>query len=206
MQADVSRHSFAKQPSASLKADLPVDLQHLITQLRDVAVPLDRSTPVLGDVSAEIAALAELPPAHLFPRARYQEGGMAGLLLFAGLWSRAHELVDDSQMPDGCYWHAIVHRMEPDTRNSDYWFRQVGQHTLFPPVLSAARRLAASHPELRLRFDSEWNPLGFNAWCEQSRHEPQSKRSSLIAAIHSAECHLLWNYSMSNKSEEQVDG
>jgi hypothetical protein len=40
---------------------------------------------------------------------------LAGLLLCAGDWKSAHERVDDLSGPDGCYWHALVHRMEPDT-------------------------------------------------------------------------------------------
>jgi hypothetical protein len=205
MRADVSRHSLAKQRSHSLEADPPADLQHLIVRFQDVTVSLDRSA-ALADLSPEIVALIKLPAPRLFPAARYPEGVLAGLLLFSGRWSSAHELVDDHQTPDGCYWHAIIHRMESDIKNSDYWFRQVGHHPLFPVVLGAARCLAASHPGVHLRFDPEWNPLAFNGWCEQSRQTPQSERSSLISAIHSAECHLLWSYSMSSDNAAQVHG
>lgn len=34
----------------------------------------------------------------------------------------------------GDYWHAIMHRREPDYSNSRYWFRRVGSHPAFQVV------------------------------------------------------------------------
>lgn len=191
MRADVSLQFLADQPPESTQSGL----QGLLRQLRGVHVPLQRVSPAVPDPTAGIASPARQSPESLFSGSRCPEGACAGLLLFAGHWSSAHELVDDLETPDGCYWHALIHRMEPDIGNSDYWFRQVGQHPLFPSVLDAARRLAAHH-DVRLRFDQEWNPTVFNGWCEAARENPQAEKSLLVAAIHSAECHLLWNYSL----------
>src|SRR4029079_2010324 len=30
--------------------------------------------------------------------------------------------------PEGSFWHAIMHRREPDPSNSKYWWRLVGPH------------------------------------------------------------------------------
>jgi hypothetical protein len=190
MRADVSLHFLPQTPLDSANADL----QALLLRFQDAPVPVTRpAKPPVHE--SELLAVAAKAPADLFPGVRCPEGALAGLLLFAGCWNAAHELVDDRQTPDACYWHAIIHRMEPDTWNSDYWFRQVGYHPLFPAVLDVARRLAGAHPEGRLRFDPEWNPSVFNVWCEHAREKPHLAKSMLVAAIHSAECHLLWNYS-----------
>lgn len=203
MPADVSEDSLAPQPLDSWHDALPASLQTLIGRYRDVPIPLDRSNLPHAVSTSDVLALARRPPAVIFPGARCPEGALAGLLLFAGHWSSAHKIVDHSETPDGCYWHALVHRMEPDAANSGYWFGQAGRHPLFPAVLDAARRVAAQHPDAGVRFESEWNPSAFNGWCEEARQKPQLPRSSVIAAIHSAECHLLWNYSLEGLQAEK---
>ncbi len=201
MRADDSKDSPASQAPESRKQGLRPNIQTLVRRFQNVEVPLVRPLAPPAEAVAEVATFAQQPPERLFPHVRCPEGAVAGLLLFAGEWSQAHELVDDRETPDGCYWHALIHRMEPDTANSDYWFRQVGRHALFPLVLEAARGLARKHPDVGLRLASEWNPSIFNAWCEEAREKPEEKRSQVVAAIHSAECHLLWNYSMEKASD-----
>lgn len=199
MRADVSKDSLAPQSQDSPNLASLDGIRALIQRFQESSIPLVRSSSGRELVS-DLTVLAGQPPGGLFPGVRCPEGALAGLLLATGHWSAAHELVDDMETPDGCYWHALIHRMEPDTWNSDYWFRQVGCHPLFPEVLAAARRLAAGQPDARLRFDAEWNPAMFNSWCEQARQQPQLTRSALVAAIHSTECHLLWNYSVERQS------
>lgn len=55
-----------------------------------------------------------------------------GLILWQGLLHQSHEysqtIEGDGQFRHGDYWHAIMHRMEPDDMNAKYWFRRVGTH------------------------------------------------------------------------------
>ncbi len=85
----------------------------------------------------------------------------SALYLHFGFWKEAHEEVDDLSTQDACYWHAIVHRREPDPGNSGYWFRQVGEHPIFPalrkldlgPVPFTNRNPKLEEAEWELLFD-----------------------------------------------------
>ena len=66
----------------------------------------------------------------------------AALAVHAGLWLW-HDYLDESHIisqsletAEGSFWHAIMHRREPDAWNSKYWWRKVGSH----PVLSQLRQ------------------------------------------------------------------
>src|SRR5690242_3338008 len=76
--------------------------------------------------------LAAADARALFAGARAPEAAMAGLYLYFGCWDKAHEIAQGIENAEGSYWHAIVHRQEPDAANSGYWFRQAGAHPIFP--------------------------------------------------------------------------
>src|SRR5580698_6165483 len=84
------------------------------------------------------AMIREAGARQLFPKSRAPEAATAGLYLYFDCWKEAHETAQDIATPEGGYWHAIVHRMEPDAFNSGYWFRQVGAHAIFPTLREAA--------------------------------------------------------------------
>jgi hypothetical protein len=45
----------------------------------------------------------------------------------AGEWERAHGLVQAHEGDaTACWLHACLHKMEPDERNSRYWYRRSG--------------------------------------------------------------------------------
>ncbi|MDQ6423573.1 hypothetical protein RB620_29605 [Paenibacillus sp. LHD-117] len=75
----------------------------------------------------EIAELGRTHPSTDADKSRIAL--MAGLHLLNDSLDRSHsyaqQIEDDAT---GCYWHAIMHRMEQDFWNSKYWFRQAGRH------------------------------------------------------------------------------
>lgn len=98
--------------------------------------------------------------------------------LRAGLW-QWHDRLDESHAcsqsiegngkhRSGDYWHAIMHRREPDYGNSKYWFRSVGSHPVYPELGRQAQPLiAATAPEWQDRLlRNGWNPLAFVDFCE----------------------------------------
>lgn len=146
------------------------------------------------------AADDDMPPlgmdraAELFPGARAPEAALAGLLLYARRWDDAHAAAQDLQSPEGSYWHAIVHRMEPDAGNSAYWFRRVGRHAIFDPLRARAEEIAAAHPNCGLRLGGEWRPQGFIEICEKAEQQPGSELEQAARAIQQAEWELLFDW------------
>jgi hypothetical protein len=109
---------------------------------------------------------------------------LAGLYLYFACWDEAHTVAQDLETPEGSYWHAIVHRQEPDAGNSKYWFRQVGDHPIFP----ALRTRAA---EIGVEFGSRWDPLKFIDYCEEARKSPGSPAEQKALEVQRAEWQLL---------------
>src|SRR5579884_3956805 len=65
----------------------------------------------------------------------------AGLWLAFGFLDESHKISQDLHTAEGSYWHALMHRREPDFWNSKYWFRQVGAHPVFADLAKAAAEL-----------------------------------------------------------------
>lgn len=102
---------------------------------------------------------------------------LAGLLLLSDRLDDSHRAAQSIEGAgahrNGDYWHAILHRREPDFGNSKYWFRSVGRHPVFPEVARAVEGLghASSTAELgpwphRLLERGQWQPMAFVDLCE----------------------------------------
>jgi hypothetical protein len=44
-----------------------------------------------------------------------------------GDWTRAHQLVDELETPNGMAVHAYLHRKQGEYSNADYWYRLAGR-------------------------------------------------------------------------------
>lgn len=133
-------------------------------------------------------------PENLFPSARAPLGALAGLYLYFSCRDEAHEVAQSDSSTEGSYWHAIVHRQEPDPGNSAYWFHRVRQHAVFPALLEQARIIGTAHPEASLKLSAVWDPITFIEICEQARSKPDSALECAALEIQRAEWQLLFDY------------
>ena len=108
----------------------------------------------------------------------------------AGLWLR-FDFLDESHAisqadegnPDRDFWHAIMHRREPDASNSKYWWRRVGKH----PVLAQLRVRA---PEVGYTFTT---PEAFVDYCERVR-DSGSADEETAKCVQQLEWELLFDH------------
>jgi hypothetical protein len=127
-----------------------------------------RPMPLAADgcVSEDARTLIrEAGAQRLFPRSRAPEAALSGLYLYFGCWKKAHETAQEITTPEGCYWHAIVHRQEPDAGNSAFWFRRTGPHAIFPALREAAAGIGIDTGPV-------WEPETFIGFCERARQSP----------------------------------
>lgn len=121
----------------------------------------------------------------------------AGLLAMHDFFDESHseaQSIEGLPPHNGDYWHAILHRREPDYGNARYWGRHVGRHPVYydlAPVVQTRFEHAA--PGLvkilepwrkRLLSQSGWDAMAFvdlceaaardqtlRGWCEQVQYD-----------------------------------
>ena len=140
-----------------------------------------RPMPLAGGKCTSVEARAALKSSSLGPPV------LAGLYLYFGSWEEAHTVAQDLDTPEGSYWHAIVHRQEPDAWNSGYWYRQVGRHGIFPSLRARAA-------ELGVDFGAHWDPIKFIDYCERARVCPGSPEELKAMEVQLAEWQLLFDW------------
>jgi hypothetical protein len=150
-----------------------------------------------GEYGEEVAAILESPngaamlratsASRLFSGARAPEPAMAGLYLHFGCWQEAHEIAQEIKTREGSYWHALVHRAEPDDFNSGYWFGQVGRHPIFPELARAAA-------EAGIGDGTSWDPKAFIKLCAEARVRPGSELAERVENVKRVEWELLFAY------------
>jgi hypothetical protein len=149
----------------------------------------------LGRCSSQAAydRLRASGPARLFMGARAPEAAFAGLYLYFSCLDEAHTTAQEISTAEGSFWHAIMHRQEPDPGNSGYWFQRVGAHPIFP----ALRESAA---ETGVDFGPRWDPFAFIDYCERARRDPGSELEARALAVQRMEWQLLFDYCATRKS------
>jgi hypothetical protein len=149
-----------------------------------------------GSCSSEEAArrLRSASATALFPKARAPEAALSGLWLYFSCLEEAHRVAQQIPTPDGSFWHAIMHRQEPDPGNSAYWFRRTGSHPVFEPLRAEAARILEEHPGVDFELGAVWDPFAFIDFCERARRRPGSEAEVAAQKIQRAEWQLLFDY------------
>lgn len=154
--------------------------------LRDLPLaPLGPGQPATH-VAGRLGALGEssFAPLRVVDR-RMAAACRAGLYLAYDFLDESHKISQDVETPEGSFWHAIMHRREPDASNSAYWFRRVGNHPIFATLATEARALG-----LRLG-DEHWNPFDFIDQCEE-RRGTNTDQELLLRRVQQKEWQLLF--------------
>lgn len=127
--------------------------------------------------------------------------------LHAGLW-QTNDWLDESHQcsqsiegdgeGNGDYWHAIMHRREPDPSNSKYWFRRVGHHACFGSLSEVAATALdeSGSPEAaswknRLGAPGNWDPFAFVDLCQATSRGGDTDLAQAARRIQWAEMLLL---------------
>jgi hypothetical protein len=165
-------------------------------------VPDDSGTPEVREL------LRTVRDVQLLPGARSQSQVMcvrAGLYLIHDFLDDAHEMAqaagEGSSSSVAAYWHALVHRREPDYDNARYWFRRVGSHPVFAQVADEASALLNdSQFRSQLRFDrlfdgrGRWDAMAFVDLCQECKRD-WSDRAQAAARLQEIELRRLLEYS-----------
>lgn len=133
------------------------------------------------------SALKLFHPQQLLCDAPEPEAAMSGLFLYFSCLDDAHRIAQDLPGAEGSYWHAIMHRQEPDPGNAAYWFRSTGRHAIFPALRSEAA--AAGYDAGML-----WDPFRFIDYCESARKMPGSEEEHIAMQVQLSEWQLLFDY------------
>ena len=168
----------------------PEPLRALLREYSDEVLPLSRTEKCNREAAASVQAAKV---ATLLPGARAPEAAVSAQLLLAGCWDDSHKVSQDIASREGSYWHAMAHRIEPDSSNAAWWFHQVGEHPIFPELHRRASEILARH-HTRWVLRRTWDPLLFIEWCEQARRAQGSALESAALEIQRAEWELLFEW------------
>jgi hypothetical protein len=150
----------------------------------------ERLMPLAGGTCSNADALSRLRASDaraLFPRSRAPEAALAGLYLYFSCLEYCHEIAQKISTAEGSYWHAIMHRQEPDPGNSAYWFRRVGEHPVYPELYRSAQALGYVE-------GAKWDPFAFIDYCEEARRQPGAEDERIAREVQRAEWQLLFDY------------
>jgi len=117
----------------------------------------------------------------------------AGIMLMHDFLDESHTVSQAIDTPSGSYWHAIMHRREPDPGNAKYWFRQTGEHPIYDNLQQVSLKLSGPFPKSPLASTPIWAPDLFVDYCEKVRGTGTDEEK-LCRRIQIAEMRLLFDY------------
>jgi hypothetical protein len=111
------------------------------------------------------------------------EACRAGLWLYFDFLTESHQISQSLATAEGSFWHAIMHRREPDPENSKYWWRRVGSHPVIHQLVQSATSVGYDYH----------NPFQFVDDCERIRDSGQPEEW-IAQQVQRLEWELLFDY------------
>jgi hypothetical protein len=160
-----------------MKTQYSTVLTHLLAEPR---------LPELGQGCADSSRRAELE--RKFQETVFGSGAVEdqqlGRACVAGLWlhfdflDESHQISQQIHLPEGSYWHGVMHRREGDFGNASYWFRRAGDLPFQAALGEAVGRLYGGElrqpPLARLAIGDTWDPFRFVDICKACINSDQS--------------------------------
>ncbi len=126
---------------------------------------------------------------------------IAAVWLLHNFLEESHTISQGVKTSSGSYWHGIMHRREPDASNSKYWFRNTGNHPIFPELNNSAKKIASEYSSSSaastLQSQGKWDPFAFIDLCESSRGKG-NEDEAFCQQIQKHEWELLFDYCYQN--------
>ncbi len=176
--------------SGSIKAK---KIKNIIGDLRNHHPGLIFSKPYNREaeetlVSADLAELFQPEPVK---NENCAKAVVSGLLIWNDCENEAHKIAQNISTPEGSYFHAIIHRREPDMLNSNYWFRKTGDHPVFSLVYDYVTQYAPENIQQYLLTQNGWNPELFNELVEKTQNTGQPIERDLMNIQHAELLYLI---------------
>jgi hypothetical protein len=111
----------------------------------------------------------------------------AALWLAFDFLDESHEISQGIHTVEGSYWHALMHRREPDHSNAAYWLKRVGTHPVFAGLAKDAAVLGYQGQ------GTTWDPFAFNDRCEEHRGK-EDETEELLRKVQRVEWELLFRF------------
>ena len=160
----------------------------LVAEILALAENGERLMPLAEGSCCSAEALRRIQVSKdLFASSRAPRAALAGLYLYFSCRDEAHEVAQSDSSVEGSYWHAIVHRQEPDPANSAYWFRKAGPHPVFA-------KLSAEAADCGYPSSLAWDPFAFVEFCESARQRAGSKEERIAMMVQRLEWQLLFDH------------
>ncbi len=174
------------------------------------AIPVSPACPVLTDLPLRPQRPLDLPTgvdAQLDDLPMFAHADrlavlalQAGIRLWHGQLDASHALSQQLEgrgnPRDGDYWHAIMHRLEGDFGNAQYWFRRVGRHPVLeelPAAIAAWETPLAGLASVAAPCQTgrSWDGAAFVNVVQQAQREVDSPLEIAARALQRLEMLLL---------------
>lgn len=149
--------------------------------------------------SQVLPQLDQLQPDDIVPHVQDYDMAsccVAGLWLWHDFLDRSHDYSQEIHSSSGSYWHAIMHRREPDYSNSKYWYRRAGEHEIFSSLHEYVNELASEESDSEfqnLAASASWDPYAFVDLCA-SVARGRSNAQMACRNVAQREWQLLFDY------------